>query len=87
LLGIAEHTADIAYALGNAVVGDEDARPDSLHDFVTVDEPPGVLHEIMQERKNLGRRARSTPSASNAPRSTFRTNRPKMYAAIASDLI
>jgi hypothetical protein len=48
LLVVAERAADIADTLGNAVVGDKDARPDRVHDLFAVDDPPGVLHKMAQ---------------------------------------
>ena len=49
-----ERTSDLRYALGEAVVGDENARPNDVHQLIPREEPTGVPNEVVQQVEALG---------------------------------
>src|SRR4051794_9110082 len=53
LLMIIEDPPNLADALGNAVVGNEQAWPDGLHDFVAIDQATRILDEEAQQGERL----------------------------------
>jgi hypothetical protein len=50
----AEGASDVTDALGNIVIGDEDVRPQRLHDRITRQKSPRVLHHQQQKRERFG---------------------------------
>jgi hypothetical protein len=51
---VAERAADVLDALRDTVFGDEDSWPDRLHQFVPVDERPGIDDQIAQQIERFG---------------------------------
>ena len=50
---IVEGTADVANALGDAIVGDNDVGPNGLIECVAVQQPSCIRHKEMQELEGL----------------------------------